>query len=539
MGRKNKKSNKNKLITNSTTSKVNDQEKQEDASAKTINRNNIEESNSDNQNEFKQSNNLTENDLKSYTRKKMNYSNTEYVENKSGIINEFDLELLLTELKLKKVNKIIKQENNILKNYRDYYLNYLCQVCKQSVNSEEECKKCRMISYCSTEHRRGHWPVHADICEAIQVKCKLMGKTHILENVNDYSDAEQFKSYCYNLMLECQKRVKRKLDEWEVELFLYPNVCEKCYKWNKEELTSCRGCHQKSFCKPEHQHPNHKNYCNSLITYRKIIQHHYNYGSILTYFPETYMDKEDPYCLKGDINEILKKSKKELKELEYIQLTESATEPLTAAYSVKLFNQINNRCVKESITLHIIGAEAYFELNLLEKWEIFFLHYFPDIKTINLIFIGPELNINKEESKTLKIIELCDKCKNQKRKICYQFFDKTLYHHYTQLTDYLKPDLICAFNPGLYRETGFGEEDTWPATIKAMFKIENIPILVTAYTSIEILKDLKRIKDIQRCEIIKMPCQNPFSSLKPNLNFVSYEDIPVIFKNYYLTLLKK
>lgn len=41
-----------------------------------------------------------------------------------------------------------------------------------------------------------------------------------------------------------------------------------------------------------------------------------------------------------------------------------------------------------------LGAEIEFEVDVLHKWELFFLHITPTVKNLNVVFVGPELNPN-------------------------------------------------------------------------------------------------------------------------------------------------
>lgn len=93
---------------------------------------------------------------------------------------------------------------------------------------------------------------------------------------------------------------------------------------------------------------------------------------------------------------------------------------------------------------------------------------------------------------------------------------------------------VCFFNAGLYRSTGFNGLDTWPETIQSAVSL-NCPIVVTSYTEIESPKDLERIeKDAkQELKIIQYPIANPYTSQRPERNFISDEIAPMIFKNYY------
>lgn len=49
------------------------------------------------------------------------------------------------------------------------------------------------------------------------------------------------------------------------------------------------------------------------------------------------------------------------------------------------------------------GAESDFEAAVLQKWELFLLHLSPEIKRLNIVFIGPELNSCYQSFKTSNI----------------------------------------------------------------------------------------------------------------------------------------
>lgn len=52
---------------------------------------------------------------------------------------------------------------------------------------------------------------------------------------------------------------------------------------------------------------------------------------------------------------------------------------------------------KNEVTVLFIGAEVQAEVQPLQKWEKYLLHFLPSVKTLNLIFLGPELRKNNQE----------------------------------------------------------------------------------------------------------------------------------------------
>lgn len=65
------------------------------------------------------------------------------------------------------------------------------------------------------------------------------------------------------------------------------------------------------------------------------------------------------------------------------------------------------------------------------------------------------------------------------------------------------------------------------------------PIGVTAYTEYESPLDFLRfIREAQQTvDIILPPVRNPFASKKPERNFISDNEAPFIFKNFYCFLI--
>ncbi|XP_049539497.1 uncharacterized protein LOC125953767 [Anopheles darlingi] len=129
---------------------------------------------------------------------------------------------------------------------------------------------------------------------------------------------------------------------------------------------------------------------------------------------------------------------------------------------------------------------------------------------------------------------MCRTCRLKCRVVAFDFQSRTMYHDYRRSSSYQRPNLICFFNPGLHRTTGYAGIDTWPETIRAATE-PGCPILVTAYTELESPLDLDRLQreSVRPLKIVQEPAVNPFGSKRPDRNFISDETAPMIFKNYY------
>ncbi|EZA49965.1 hypothetical protein X777_11453 [Ooceraea biroi] len=176
-----------------------------------------------------------------------------------------------------------------------------------------------------------------------------------------------------------------------------------------------------------------------------------------------------------------------------------------------------------------------------EKWcrefQKLFLHLLPTLKHLQLMFIGPELRLPTVPLDLLATVKICSACKLSGRRVNVSFHPGKFYHDFCRSKQFVKPHLVCLFNPGLYRETGFDGRDTWPETIREFCKAR-VPVCVTSYTKHEIPREMIRIKSIADVETILEPQRNPFASIKPDRNFVSDDTAPLIYKNYYIAIIK-
>lgn len=129
---------------------------------------------------------------------------------------------------------------------------------------------------------------------------------------------------------------------------------------------------------------------------------------------------------------------------------------------------------------------------------------------------------------------MCRTCRQSCRAVKFDFQCKKFYHDYCGSSNFTKPDLLCFYNPGLHRSTGYNGFDSWPKTIKSATS-QGVPIAVTAYTELEAPLDLDRIRkeSTHDLTIVQEPTINPYASQRPERNFISDEIAPMIFKNYY------
>ncbi|OAD56483.1 hypothetical protein WN48_03170 [Eufriesea mexicana] len=420
---------------------------------------------------------------------------------------------------------------------RFVFVSSLCAVCL--AKSRLFCERCRMVSYCCKIHRTQGSLEHGKLCETLtEIRWSIVS---MLSNESGVQlDAEQYRVFRLKLLGIFESKIGRSLDLWEREIILYPRVCRICRRFS-EKLICCTYCGMEYFC--EGHDGEHKNWCEEFRILQRFLFLQHKYGYIDVKIPNVYREmlvarpefgfNELMYEIYGDCWYYRK-----MDCYTYSTLSHLCTIPLTALYSMQISSPEWKN--KVDCTIHMLGAEFQFEGINLHVWERMFLHFLPNLKKLCLILIGPELRLPKGvPHKLLSTVKVCKKCKSTGRAVVVSFKQEMLYHDLIRDTSEClsKPDLICVYNPGLYRKTGFEGKDTWLETIKEFCKT-SIPVTVTSYTEDEMHWEITRINSIADIEILLQPYRNPFSSVKPDRNFVSDDTNPLIYKNYYIAIVK-
>ncbi|XP_071445081.1 myb-like protein X [Hetaerina americana] len=428
---------------------------------------------------------------------------------------------------------------------RAIFMANTCHVCKSihgGATRLKSCSACRLIAYCCKEHQRTHWKEHKALCQLVQKKIKKSGLQDLYGEAYKITDAEEWRKFrCYQIV-DVEQHMGRPLEPFEREMFLYPRVCIVCRKSDPEKLKVCKECHFINFCTSEHLPISHKIWCKDLKLLLQLNQYQSQYGLIRPNIPNLHLEHTKPFP--KSMKDLFSISLRGYQNAAHFNLFEAAlsdiaTCPLTICYALNLLYGENRTDICKKMTVHLVGAENQFEVEPLSKWDSFLLNVLPDITELHIVFIGPELsptmtdevsgdNYQKLEIKTI----------NSSKKLTAEFYYGQLYHDYSNSSSFKQPDIICAFNCGIYRVTGFNNQDTWGPTIKSMVKDINIPVLLTAYTEVEAPKDVARFR--QQCDTKELitPMKNPFASMRPNLNFVSDDETPLIYKNQFLSVVK-
>ncbi|KOB76133.1 Uncharacterized protein OBRU01_06227, partial [Operophtera brumata] len=365
--------------------------------------------------------------------------------------------------------------------FRKVFLQSACQIChKDVVKTRVPCSYCNLVFYCGAKHKDEDWTQHQALCFAVSTIVHLKDQKHI------YADAQNITGQEYRLLrmqmiVSCEKVLKRRLVPWEQEAMLYPRMCGDlaCREWRQSKLKDCDGCGQ-----------SHQRWCKSYHLYSKLVGYQQTRGRLEPRLPTKVMEN---YNLVEKINEVLAamyEEKIDMNDMQYAALTQLATAPLTAAYCYQLckskMNHSNGVHKKtSSFTIHVVGAELQFEADALNKWEVFFLHLRPDVEELRVVLISPVLNPGDLPLDLLGKIRLCDNCRQKKRRVVFSFQDKKNYFEYRSSEEFVSPDL-------------------------------------------ELRKDIARIRECSEVDfkVISEPVFNNFASVRPDRNFISDDEMP-------------
>uniref|UniRef100_A0A2A4JYP6 MYND-type domain-containing protein n=1 Tax=Heliothis virescens TaxID=7102 RepID=A0A2A4JYP6_HELVI len=452
----------------------------------------------------------------------------------------------------KELSKDYKMDDNndfVYKySFRKVFLQSSCHVCKKSLGGVRvPCSYCNLLFYCSNKHKDEDWPQHQALCFAVSTIVHLKDQKFI------YGDAKNLTGHDYRLIrmqmiVSCEKVLKRRLVPWEQEALLYPRVCAHvpCREWRQSKLSDCQGCGQISFCTDNADHfpKSHSRWCKSYSLYEKLVCYQQTKGRLEPKMPTKVL--REPQMIPEKINEVLAsmyEEKIDINDIQYAALTQLATAPLTAAYCHQLCRSkagsiANGVNKKTSFTIHVVGAELQFEADALNKWEVFFLHLRPDLQELRVVLINYNLNPSNLPLELLGKIKLCDNCRQSNRRVVFSFQDKRTYADYKSSEDFVVPDIVCAFNPSIQRSSVYNGKDPWPSAINAILKLK-VPFIITGYTITELHKDCIRIKECFETgyNFIAEPKYNNFASVRPDRNFISDDEMPLLFKNYCFAII--
>ncbi|KAJ6568521.1 hypothetical protein B0H19DRAFT_1023955 [Mycena capillaripes] len=154
--------------------------------------------------------------------------------------------------------------------------------------------------------------------------------------------------------------------------------------------------------------------------------------------------------------------------------SDTLSRAMTILYTLEKLNDDDGWTCKDTLTIHIIGANIK-EVSLGITFEEI-LHRLPKVKTLKLVLCGPDLP-GSHLQRTLTVEGVtCPQCKKLGRKRIHEYAPYT-YHELVQNKggEFETPDLCIAFNSGASQAS----MHTWPATFQVLVE-RKIPSLFTS-----------------------------------------------------------
>lgn len=431
---------------------------------------------------------------------------------------------------------------------RPVFMAHACHVCKQLHSKHyrlKSCGNCRLVAYCSPQHQRAHWPLHRDFCKIVTKYARRMGVEHIYEDAHNVINEDKWKEIKYNHMNKCEELLGRPLETNEKEMFLFPRTCQTCHETHSENLRTCADCHSVSFCCQQHLRPNHNKYCKNLRLLVEINRYQNKHGICNPPLPEKILENYEQ--LPSDIRELLTvrmfgpRRAHQLGNVELAVLSDHASYPLTLLYAMQNGANIGDGpplADRQSLLVHVVGAESGIECDNIVKWDAFLLRLLPALRTLHIIFLGLGLEACGNSGTLATSEYTSDICQRAGKQMICQFQPHTAYHDFCRGPEYCRPDIVCAFNAGLHRFAGHESRDHWRQSLEYLVG-QQVPLVITGFSLFDVQQDVARVKEVQQvqkqeCSVLIPPIKNPYGSKRPLMNYLKDHDDPLVYRNQYV-----
>ncbi|XP_037092528.1 uncharacterized protein LOC119112445 [Pollicipes pollicipes] len=428
---------------------------------------------------------------------------------------------------------------------RPVFQAHACHVCKRLHTKQhrlKSCGNCRLVAYCSAEHQRAHWPLHRALCKVITKRMRHLGTDHLYREALNVASPEQWKKIRFKHMAVCEEMLDRPMEAYEKEMFLYPRACDTCHETNPDKLHTCTSCHSVSFCNETHLRKNHGKFCKDLRMLLDIHSHQNMHGVCDPSLPDTVLTTYEP--LPPHIREFLvvgllgPQRAFSMGAVELAVLSDCASYPLSLLYALQNIPTTPEGHISQltELTVHVVGAEFATDCDPIARWDVFLLNVLPRLRRLHVVFVGPELEVPGSRPGVTEQDFTCAPCRAAGKRFTCEFQPSTSYHTYCRSPQFRPPHAICAFNAGLHRFAGHERRDTWRETLPYLVP-DGVPLVLTGYTLLECPQDVARIQLEQKVDVLLPPMKNPYRSTRPQQNFLSEHEAPVVFKNQYVACL--
>ncbi|XP_019699289.1 uncharacterized protein LOC105188291 [Harpegnathos saltator] len=275
------------------------------------------------------------------------------------------------------LDKIIFQNN-----YNKFFHPNVCHVCK-TTERLTECLLCRMISYCSEEHRIMHRPQHIDICEAV-ILLNMYWRAYISRS----KTLEEWILFKKTYLLRIKDELQRDLMPYEEQMFLFAKSCYICHKQDIL-IVGCKICVSVNVCL-DHFFYDFVHCCRFLrfCLDMDIYNSYTKYESI----PENLLNINIEYI--HDMQSFIESASQSSETVhtwsysDYIH-SDEFSKPLTLFHTLRQANLLHLLSSCSCFVIHIIIGSGIEEHSLL-AWESI-LHQLGPNTTLHIEVVDPYL----------------------------------------------------------------------------------------------------------------------------------------------------
>jgi len=387
------------------------------------------------------------------------------------------------------------------------------------------CSGCKLIQYCCQEHQKQDWPKHKDICKCVQKLMKNIKDEHVFSKASSLPPDNQvaWNNFRVKLINCIYAYLNRPLTPVEMQMILYPPVCNYCHSYKCAEMFTCFKCSAVLYCCKEHQKQDkkHKKVCELLgISCTVDKARYFTQNSLLELLHFTNLGFYKNLKTLPDNMESLIKSVIAPPDVK-ILLSE------ILSFSLTLIHVLRNVLKFEGnfMIMHIVGAEGIEQL-AVQAIPILY-HLFPKVICIHIILIGPGVPDDDSIPLMYPIDNIHLRSVNM------------LYHEYVVSEKFFRPNLIATFNCGFCEFDTFPANDLWKMTLPHLLTFKKCILIVTSYTEGESASDIQRLlankPDGLECRAIVKCQKNPFLSLYPHRD---WENNDLFFQNSYISVIQ-
>lgn len=397
--------------------------------------------------------------------------------------------------------------------YNSFFHPNVCHVCK-TTKRLTECPSCRMISYCSEEHKMLHRAQHNEICQAI-LTCSTYwniynsrGKT-----LEEWTEFKKMNMQCII------RSLNRDLEPHEREMFLFAKSCIVCRV--QDLLVPCVDCFSINMC-ANHYLRARKHSCEKLLLCFSLHIETVSRNNRDSKIPLKYLffDKNAIHDMPAFIRECIQREGKIIfwSLNDYIY-TDDFSGPLTLIYVMQRVRLLNHQQITSQFIVHVV-VENFIDTRKLSAWEVL-LHVFPQHTRLIVVIMGPTL---PNRSLTWRC---CLNCRENSRELEFEYCRVSCPINYAHNVFNGTPDVIIGFN------TDLGNNKICPKSMKALWRQSRLLIL-TAKSEDKADSNTKWIRKVLGPHIVPLVKEkNRFASLRPHRD---YENDSVFYSNQYITI---